>query len=98
MNVIFLKYHSKVVGDVKSKAWFDLSTVPFPNIIKEIFIPRRVDIWRRNKFHYGRDLFADKTGNLYDEVLNVVYVDHVPSVVVTKSNATNKVGGVEIEV
>ncbi|XP_061383331.1 glutamate receptor ionotropic, kainate glr-3 [Danaus plexippus] len=98
VNVIFLKYHSKVIGDVKSKAWFDLSTVPFPNIIKEIFIPRRVDIWRRNKFHYGRDLFADKTGNLYDEVLNVVYVDHVPSVVVTKSNATNKVGGVEIEI
>ncbi|XP_045783233.1 glutamate receptor ionotropic, kainate glr-3 [Maniola jurtina] len=95
VNVVFLKYHKTIIGNVKSKAWFDLSTVPFPNPIKGIFISRRVDIWKNGKFHYGRDLFADKTGNLNNEVLNVVYYEHVPSVIAMNSS---KVGGVEIEI
>ncbi|XP_052737668.1 glutamate receptor ionotropic, kainate glr-3, partial [Bicyclus anynana] len=98
VNVVFLKYHKTIVGNARGKAWFDLSTVPFPNPIKGIFISRRVDIWRNGKFHYGRDLFADKTRNLNKEVLNVVYYDHVPSVIVMKSNESTKVGGVEIEI
>ncbi|XP_061712746.1 glutamate receptor ionotropic, delta-2 [Cydia pomonella] len=98
VNVLFLRYHRKAVGVSKSKAWFDLSTVPFPNPIKAIFVSRRVDIWRNGRFHYNRPLFADKTRNLNAEVLNVVYLDHVPSVVVTKDNDTNKIGGVEIEI
>nr|AXF48871.1 ionotropic receptor IR40 [Lobesia botrana] len=98
VNVVFLRYHKKVLGLAKSKAWFDLSTVPFPNPIKAIFVSRRVDIWRNGRFHYNRPLFADKTKNLNEEVLNVVYLDHVPSVVVMKNNDTNKIGGVEIEI
>nr|QEE82777.1 ionotropic receptor 3 [Conogethes pinicolalis] len=98
INVLFLRYHSISVGAPKSKAWFDLSTVPFPNPIKGVFVSRRVDIWNNGRFHYNRTLFADKTSNLNNEVLNVVYLDHVPSVVVTKTNETNKVGGVEIEI
>ncbi|XP_059045267.1 glutamate receptor ionotropic, kainate glr-3 [Achroia grisella] len=98
VNVIFLRYHNKITGILKSKAWFDLSTVPFPNPIKKIFVSRRVDIWRNGRFHYNRTLFADKTSNLNGEVLDVVYLDHVPSVVVTKSNDSDKVGGVEIEI
>ncbi|KAM3961306.1 ionotropic receptor 68a [Aphomia sociella] len=98
VNVIFLRYHNKITGVLKSKAWYDLSTVPFPNPIKKVFISRRVDIWRNGKFHYNRTLFADKTSNLNGEVLNVVYLDHVPSVVVTMTNDSNKVGGVEIEI
>ncbi|XP_047527769.1 glutamate receptor ionotropic, delta-2 [Vanessa atalanta] len=97
VNVVFLKYHKRVIGKAKNKAWFDLSTVPFPNPIKGIFISRRVDTWS-GQFHYSRDLFADKTGNLNGEVLNVVYFNHLPSVVVMKLNGTNKVGGVEIEI
>lgn len=92
VNVIFIKYHTKA----KSQAWFELSTVPFPNPIKGVFISRRVDVWRNGRLHYGRDLFADKTGNLNGELLNVVYYDHLPSVVLMKSSG--KVGGVEIEV
>ncbi|XP_050345733.1 glutamate receptor ionotropic, delta-2 [Nymphalis io] len=97
VNVVFLKYHRRVIGKVKNRAWFDLSTVPFPNPIKGIFISRRVDTWS-GQFHYSRDLFVDKTGNLNGEVLNVVYFDHLPSVVVMKSNEANKVGGVEVEI
>lgn len=32
------------------------------------------------------------------ETLNVVYLDHVPSVVAVKKNDTSRIGGVEIEV
>lgn len=97
VNVVFLKYHRTMIHTAKNKPWFDVLTVPFPNPIKGVFISRRVDTWS-GKFHYKRDLFADKTGDLNGEVLNVVYFEHLPSVVVRKFNGTNEVGGVEIEV
>lgn len=40
----------------------------------------------------------DKTNNLNGKLLNVVYLDHIPSVVVIKNNDSQKVGGVEVEV
>ncbi|XP_053625294.1 glutamate receptor ionotropic, kainate glr-3 isoform X1 [Plodia interpunctella] len=98
VNVIFLRYHRKITGVLKSKAWFDLSTVPFPNPIKTVFVSRRVDIWKNGRFHYNRTLFADKTSNLNGEALNVVYFDHAPSVVIMKMNDSSKVSGVEIEI
>nr|XP_037869227.1 glutamate receptor ionotropic, delta-2 [Bombyx mori] len=98
VNVIFLKHHRKIGSVAKSQAWFDLSTVPFPNPIKGVFVPRRVDLWKSGKFHYNTVPFADKTSNLNDEVLHVVYLDHVPSVVVVNSNETGQIGGVEIEI
>ncbi|KPJ04976.1 Glutamate receptor, ionotropic kainate 1 [Papilio xuthus] len=94
VNIVFLRYHNAP----RNKTWFDLSTVPFPNTIREVLITRRIEIWRNGKFHYNTDLFADKTKNLYGETLSVVYLEHVPSVVNTKSNETKKVGGVEIEI
>lgn len=98
VNIIFLKYHKKVTKLAKNQAWFELSTVPFPNPIKSVLVPRRVDIWKKENFHYNRPLFVDKTNNLNGEVLNVVYLDHVPSIVVVKNNVSNKIGGVEVEV
>ncbi|XP_073943627.1 glutamate receptor ionotropic, delta-2-like [Choristoneura fumiferana] len=98
VNIVFLRYHKKILGSTKGKAWFDLSTVPFPNPIKNVFVSRRVDIWRNGRFHYNRPIFADKTKNLNGEVLNVVYLDHVPSVIVMTNNDTHKIGGVEIEI
>ncbi|XP_072943470.1 glutamate receptor ionotropic, kainate 3-like, partial [Epargyreus clarus] len=97
VNVIFIRYH-QATGIQNNKSWFDLSTVPFPNPIRGVFVSRRVDICTNGKFHYKRDLFADKTKNLNQEVLNVVYLDHVPSVVVMKTNESSKVSGVEIEI
>ncbi|PZC84641.1 hypothetical protein B5X24_HaOG200761 [Helicoverpa armigera] len=98
VNIIFIKHHNKMTGTAKSRPWFELSTVPFPNPIKGVFVPRRVDIWKNENFHYKRPLFADKTSNLNGEVLNVVYLDHVPSVVVMKNNVSTKLGGVEVEI
>lgn len=98
VNVIFIKHHQKVIGKLKSKPWFDISTVPYPNPIKSVFIPRRVDIWRNGRFQYGKELFFIKTSNLNGEVLNVVYLEHIPSVMVMKLNDSDKVSGVEVEV
>lgn len=98
VNVIFVRHYKRVLGSIKSKAWFDLTTVPFPNPIRGVLVPRRVDIWKNGKFHYNGTLFADKTRNLNGEILNVVYLDHVPSVVILKTNESSKIGGVEIEV
>ncbi|CAK1581472.1 unnamed protein product [Parnassius mnemosyne] len=97
VNVVFLRYHSKIF-DIQNKPWFDLSTVPYPNPVKELLITRRIDVWRSGKFHYNRVIFADKTKNFNGEILDVVYLDHVPSVVVKKTNESRTVGGVEIEI
>lgn len=94
VNVVFLRHHNTP----QNKIWFDLSTVPFPNTIREVLITRRIEIWRNGKFHYNRDLFADKTKNLNGETLNVAYLEHVPSVLSTNSNDTKIIGGIEIEV
>lgn len=98
INIIFIKHHRKIIGVSKSKAWFELSTVPFPHPITTVFVPRRVDIWKNDNFHYKRPLFVDKTHNLNGKLMNVVYLDHIPSVVVVKNNDSQKVGGVEVEV
>lgn len=97
VNVIFLRYHSQI-GVKKSNSWFDLSSVPFPNPIRNVLVPKRLDVWNDGRFHYNRPLFKDKTTDLRGEILNVVYLDHVPSVVTLKSNTSNKISGVEIEV
>ncbi|CAH0604989.1 unnamed protein product [Chrysodeixis includens] len=98
INIVFIKYHRKIIGNAKSKAWFELSTVPFPHPITTVFVPRRVDIWKNDNFHYNRPLFTDKTNNLNGKLLSVVYLDHIPSVVVVKNNDSQKVGGVEVEI
>ncbi|XP_047988207.1 glutamate receptor ionotropic, delta-2 [Leguminivora glycinivorella] len=97
VNVVFVRRHAGGTAG-RGGPWVELSTVPFPNPIRAVFVSRRLDIWRNGRFHYNRPLFADKTRNLNAEVLNVVYLDHVPSVVVSKHNDTNKIGGVEIEI
>ncbi|XP_068629684.1 glutamate receptor ionotropic, kainate glr-3 [Battus philenor] len=94
VNVVFLREHGK---NIRNETWFDLSTAPFPYPINEVVITRKVDVWRNGKFHFKTDVFADKTKNLNGEVLNVVYLEHLPSVVVSKTNES-KVGGVEIEI
>ncbi|CAG5051014.1 unnamed protein product [Parnassius apollo] len=93
-----LRFGDRKIFDIQNKPWFDLSTVPYPNPVKEFLITRRIDVWRSGKFHYNRHIFADKTKNLNGEILDVVYLDHVPSVVVKKTNDSRTVGGVEIEI
>ncbi|XP_017773932.1 PREDICTED: glutamate receptor ionotropic, delta-2 [Nicrophorus vespilloides] len=82
VNVIFIKEYA---GSKKSSGeiipWFELSTVPFPSPIKGVFIPRRIDIWRRSKFRKGVDLFRDKTYDLKNQTLKVAVFQHIPAAI-----------------
>lgn len=55
--MVFLKYHNKEDG--KDKAWFDLSTVPFPNPIK---VPNNSSDLRQNA-KGGPVYFSSKCGS-----------------------------------
>ncbi|GBP17202.1 Glutamate receptor ionotropic, delta-2 [Eumeta japonica] len=98
VNVIFLRYHTKTQSNSKGSVWFEISTVPYPNPIKNVLIPIRLDTWSKKGFHYKRPLFSDKTVNLKGETVNVVFIEHVPAVIVAKLNTTNEISGVEIEI
>lgn len=58
VNVIFIKEY---IGIKKSGVttvaipWFELSTVPFPSPIQNVFVAKRLDIWRKSKFRSGKD-------------------------------------------
>lgn len=55
INVIFIReYSASKKGKANEDAtWFEISTVPFPSPISSVFVPRRLDIWRKSKFRTG---------------------------------------------
>lgn len=58
VNVVFIKEYVgiKRTGDnIIKMPWFELSTVPFPSPIQNVFVPRRLDIWRKSKFRTGNN-------------------------------------------
>lgn len=66
VNVLFVRQYdfSRHRNVSKSSVWFELSTVPFPLPIHEVFVTRRIDFWRAGRFRSGVKLFADKTRTL----------------------------------
>lgn len=83
VNVIFIRSYKGPQDQVRQKASFELSTVPFPNPIRGILVPKRVDIWRIGKFKTEINLFADKTVDLKGQELRVVVFQHIPAVIKT---------------
>lgn len=53
INVIFIR---KYLSTIKDEIWYDITTVPFPFSIKNVLEPRRINIWRREKFQSGKTL------------------------------------------
>lgn len=56
VNVIFLREYGgrKRTATVSFNIpWFEITTVPFPSPIKGVYVPRRLDIWRKSKFRAG---------------------------------------------
>lgn len=78
----------------ENKSWFELSTVPYPSPIKDIVLPKRIEIWKKNERLKTMSLFSDKTLNLKAHTLKIVALEHVPAVV--KNNAA--FNGIEIMV
>lgn len=95
VNVLFIKQHS---GSRKRSAWFELSTVPFPAPIRNVLIPRRLEVWRRGTVSTGLDLFAKKTNDLRGHLLKVVTFPHFPAAQRIAGESGAHYGGVEIEV
>ncbi|KAI4462234.1 ionotropic receptor 20a-related [Holotrichia oblita] len=84
VNVVFIKEYVgiKRTGDITTRIpWFELSTVPFPSPIQNIFVPRRLDIWRKSKFRTGANLFDDKTSDLKNQTMRVIVLQHIPGTI-----------------
>ena len=66
VNVLFVKqYTHSHRGNVSTGVWFELSTVPFPLPIKEIFAAKQLNFWRSGKYQrIAKPLFPDKTIDL----------------------------------
>ncbi|XP_059620561.1 uncharacterized protein LOC132264385 [Phlebotomus argentipes] len=95
INVIFVRQlhtHKRHSGGNSSSPWFELTTVPFPPPLKEVFVAKRVDFWQDGKFRHREKLFEDKTRDLKGQILQAALLDHVPAVTVRTngSDATGK--------
>lgn len=70
VNVLFVREYEDIgrrgneTTDDQAAIWFELSTVPFPLAIKEVFVSKQLDFWRMGRYRRGGKLFADKTKNL----------------------------------
>lgn len=93
VNVIFIRK-----CDMK-RNWFELSTVPFPAKIGDIFVSRVVNFWTSpNRYRWKtKKIFEDKSNrHLNGETLDVVILQHTPTAF-RKSDNSSFVG-LEIDI
>lgn len=65
VNVIFVKENDySRRGNLSTGTWFELTTVPFPLPIKEVYVDKKVDTWRSGRYQRGVKLFENKLSNL----------------------------------
>lgn len=67
VNVIFVRqYEHSFHGNRSSTngTAFELTTVPYPLPINEVFVTRRLNFWRNGRYQHGKKLNLDKTGDL----------------------------------
>ncbi|KAJ8912928.1 hypothetical protein NQ315_017258 [Exocentrus adspersus] len=93
INVIFIRRFEgrSTTSGKQSFPWFELSTVPFPSQIKNVLIPKRLDIWAKSKFRKGTNLFRDKTFDLNNQTVKVVAFPHLPGTAKTNFTSTKTV-------
>lgn len=101
MNVIFLRQFTRYNKQtIRSGQWFEISTVPFPAPIQEIFVTKILDYWNSGHYVHKRNLFYDKTSDLNGEKIKVVVLRHNPAVFgsgVDEETGAQKFIGIEIE-
>lgn len=67
INVIFVRqYDHSFRGNRTStnSTAFELTTVPYPSPINEIFVTKRLDLWRNGRYQRGTKLDVEKSNNL----------------------------------
>lgn len=63
-------------GNLSQGTWFELSTVPFPLPIKEVYVDKKLDSWRAGRYQKGTKLFGNKLNNL-NRSYDLIYVGKV---------------------
>lgn len=64
VNVIFVRRHETTSTKPNTTEFYELSTVPYPIPINEIFVSKHLDFWRNGRFRKGAQLIEDRTKNL----------------------------------
>lgn len=80
MNVLFVKENEfSRRGNVSTGTWFELTTVPFPLPIKDVYVDKKLDSWRSGRYQRGAKLFDNKLNNLNSSFypLLVTYVSFI---------------------
>lgn len=94
INVVFIRLyeHSHRQGVINKAAGrlFELSTVPFPFPIKEVFVLKRLDFWQAGRYRYSVTLFQDRTSNMMGKTFKSVTFVHTPGVIGTNSSQNNQ--------
>lgn len=73
INVIFVRQYIHSFRGNRSSSnstAFELTTVPYPSPISDIFVTKRIDFWRNGKYQHGTRLTVDKTHNLGGKCIN----------------------------
>lgn len=98
VNVVFIRQYDKYdKTSIKSGKWFEISTVPFPLPIKEVFVAKVLDYWTSGRYRFGRNLFTDKTEGLNGEELKIVVLSHTPAVFKNQISDETVYSGIEVE-
>lgn len=75
MNVVFVRRTESKATKANSTELYELSTVPYPLPINEIFVSKHLDFWRNGRFRKGAKLIEDRTRNLAGLFLfNTIFV------------------------
>ena len=101
MNVIFIKQQNKTPQTtIKSGKQFELSTVPFPTSMKDVFMTKRLDYWMAGRFRFNKKLFENKSKDLKGETFQAVVLIHTPAVLAETHESTNDTiySGIEVEI
>lgn len=91
VNVLFVREYEDIgrrgneTTDDQAAIWFELSTVPFPLPIKEVFVSKQLDFWRMGRYRRGGKLFADKTKNLKGKIYHDLYTSNIVLILVSIS-------------
>lgn len=76
VNVVFIRqYEQSFRGNRTSfnGTEFELTTVPYPLPIRQVFVTKRLDFWRNGRYRYGVKLNIDKTKDLGGKVTVLNY-------------------------
>lgn len=71
VNVVFIRqYEQSFRGNRTSfnSTAFELTTVPYPLPIRQVFVTKRLDFWRNGRYRHGVKLNIDKTKDLGGKV------------------------------